>query len=355
MTNLYLGARSPKGNVGVRGVLDSGELSAYSAGVLSGFEATGASSWTLEIGGATGIQDVAVTKNPNGESELLGGTAGQSLDFIIGGAPGTPGQSRTDALVVYKDPFATSVVNDGIDLVDYEVVPGTPATTGTQVPPDDATIRATIPTGSLKFVAVIGYVTIAHGAGSVTTGNFTRNLASLNDILVPELATMQTQLDNQWWDEIGRTTLGSAGDTITVSGLPERTYLYIYVKLLNTGGTINGTVTFNGDSGANYAINRSNSFGAASTSTSTNGVSLNQATAAAPTFAHGIIYNISGINKVCAFDTIELNAAGAGTAPSPRTTIGKWANSALIDTITVTNGGTGDLNTGSELIVLGHD
>lgn len=180
MANVYLGARSPKGNVGVRGVVDSGELSAYTSGVLSGFTAASAASWTLQIGGVTGTQDVAVTKNPGGESELLVGTAGQSLAFIIGGAPGTPGQSRTDALVVYKDPFATATVNDGIDTVDYEVVPGTPATTGTQVPPNEATIRATIPTGSLKFIAVIGYVTIAHGAGSVTVGNFTRNNSVFN-------------------------------------------------------------------------------------------------------------------------------------------------------------------------------
>ena len=131
----------------------------------------------------TGTQDVAVAKNPGGESELLVGTAGQDIDFIIGGAPGTPGQSRTDALVIYKDPFTTSVVNNGIDVVDYQVVAGTPATTGTQVPPNDATIRATIPTGSLKFVVVVGYVTIANGAGSVTVGNYSRNLSEITSVL----------------------------------------------------------------------------------------------------------------------------------------------------------------------------
>ena len=180
MANTYIRARSPKGNVGVTDVVDAGELSAYSAGVLSGFTAKSAASWTLQIGGVSGVQDVAIAKNPSGESELFSGTAGQSIPFIIGGAPGTPGQSRTDALVIYKDPFTTSVVNNGVDVTDYQVVAGTAATTGSQVPPNDAAIRAAIPSGSLKFVAVIGYVTTAYGASGTTTGAYTKNQALLD-------------------------------------------------------------------------------------------------------------------------------------------------------------------------------
>ncbi len=180
MANTYIRARSPKGNVGVTDVVDAGELSAYSAGVLSGFTAKSASSWTLQIGGVSGVQDVAIGKNPSGESELFSGTAGQSIGFVIGGAPGTPGQSRTDALVIYKDPFTTSVVNNGVDVTDYQVVSGTSATTGSQVAPDDAAIRSAIPSGSLKFVTVVGYVTIAYGASSVSLGNLVVNQSILN-------------------------------------------------------------------------------------------------------------------------------------------------------------------------------
>lgn len=184
MANTYIGTKHPKGNVGVRGVVDGAELSAYSQGVLSGFVAKSAASWTLQIGGNSGTQDVAIGKNPGGESDLFVGTAGQSIAFIIGGAPGTPGQSRTDALVIYKDPLSTALSNDGIDTVDYMVVPGTAATTGTQTPPSMSTIRSTIPSGALKFVAVIGYVTVANGASSVTTGNHTTHLADFNTLLM---------------------------------------------------------------------------------------------------------------------------------------------------------------------------
>ena len=184
MANTQVRVRSPKGNVGVTDVVDAGELSAYSMGALSGFDATSAASWTLQIGGSSTVQDVAIGRNPAGESELFVGTSATTVPFIIGGAPGTPGQSRTDALVLYKDPNTTSVVNNGLDITDYAVVAGTPATTGTQVPPSMATIRSTIPTGTLKSVAVIGYVTIAYGAGSVTTGNFYKNPALLGTQVV---------------------------------------------------------------------------------------------------------------------------------------------------------------------------
>ena len=118
MANVYIKGRSPKATVGVDGVVDSGELSSYTAGV-----------------------------------------------------PGTPGQSQVHALVIYKDPFTVSVVNNAVDVIDYQVVSGTSATTGSQVAPDDAAIRSAIPSGSLKFVAVVGYVTIAYGASSVSLGN----------------------------------------------------------------------------------------------------------------------------------------------------------------------------------------
>lgn len=170
MANTYMGAKSPKGNVGVRGVVDTGELSAYSQGSLSGFTGKTVSGWIINVGGNSSIQDVAVAKNASEESELLVGTNSQAISFTIGGAPGTSGYSRTDALVIYKDPFVTSTVNDAIDAVDYQVVDGIAATTGTQTPPTMSTIRAACPTGA--FVAVIGYVTVAYGASGVALGNY---------------------------------------------------------------------------------------------------------------------------------------------------------------------------------------
>ncbi len=296
MANTQVRIRSPKGNVGVTDVVDAGELSAYSQGALSGFGATSAASFTIQIGGSSSVQDVAVGKNPAGESELFVGTSGTTIPFIIGGAPGTPGQSRTDALVLYKDPFTTSVVNNGLDVTDYAVVAGTPATTGTQVPPSMATIRSTIPTGSLKFVAVIGYVTIAQGQSAVTTGMFSRNMSSNTSSPVvvaniternylPLIAGLKCfQVDNameQWCDGtqwlnvprlLKRVALTATGTLISVTGIPLRESLTAKIHLKGVGGTMFGAVRFNNDSSAVYAINQSSGGGAYSTGV--NGTSL---------------------------------------------------------------------------------
>lgn len=355
MANSYIGTRSPKGNVGVRGVVDAGELSAMSAGTLSGFAGNSVLSWTINIGGVSGTQDVVVAKNTAGESDLLVGTTGQSIAFIIGGAPGTPGQSRTDALVIYKDPFDTALVNDGIDTVDYLVVAGTAATTSTQVPPSDATIRAACPTGA--FVGVAGYVTIAQGQSSVSLGNYTRNLVVFNDLLIPEIAETSELLADTWWHEIGRTTLGVAGDTISVASIPARKYLCAIWRVVATGGTVAPCLRFNNDSGNNYSSTYSLSFGAAATVTSQPVILATGNTTIGSHYGEMTTDNFAATQKVVRIEAgsdAGLGAANGNTGISSRA---KWANtSAQINRIDLVNsGGTGDFAAGGELIILGHD
>jgi hypothetical protein len=365
MANTVLGARSPRGNVGVRGVVDSGEVSAYTAGVLSGFAATGASSWTIDIGGSSGVQDVAIARNPAGESELLVGTAGQALDFTVGGAPGTPGQSRTDALVAYKDVTVVSSVNDAIDAVDFQVVAGTAATTGSQVPPNDATIRSAITNGSTAFVAVIGYVTVAHGASSVSTGNYVKNQATLIDNNVLEAGSIDsnkidfTTSGGIWWEELGRTTLGSTNDNITVSGLSAKKYLKLIISSIASGGTVRHGIMFNGDAGNNYAWSRID----IQTTTANGTLTTTNLLSGSPVIAsgeHGFgvaeIYNPATTPKFTTFEGISRGAT-VGTAPTKRTGTGIWYNTSVPITEVIINkaDGSGTFGVGSGLIVLGHD
>ena len=56
------------------------------------------------------------------------------------------------------------------------------------------------------------------------------------------------------WTLIGTTTLGSAGDTISVSGLDARNFLYIEIQLIEDGN-LDSYITFNSDtSGGNYSL-----------------------------------------------------------------------------------------------------
>ena len=153
-----------------------------------------------------------------------------------------------------------------------------------------------------------------------------------------------------WWEEIGRTTLGSNADSISVT-VAARKYLCVLISTDTTGGNTTHGIRFNSDTGNNYAIRYSD--GATSTSQSE---ILIQGAINIPTYITLYITNITAKEK---FVQIGRNggATGAGNAPTiiDRGT-GKWANTAAqITTIELRNTSTGDYTSGSELVVLGHD
>jgi hypothetical protein len=160
-----------------------------------------------------------------------------------------------------------------------------------------------------------------------------------------------------WWEELGRTTLSVAGDAISLTSLSARKYLQIIIETRATGGTNDVLVTFNNDTGNNYAIRIATNGAADSTSTSRANLSLAPSTAAVPNFITMNVLNVSTVEKAVYALVVGTNTAGAGTAPERRELVGKWANtSAQITRVDVTNGsGTGDFAIGSEVIVLGHN
>lgn len=158
-----------------------------------------------------------------------------------------------------------------------------------------------------------------------------------------------------WWEELGRHTLSAPADTIEVSDFGARTYLKCIYRHFTTGGTQTAVLKFNSDSGTNYATRASSDQGATATATSGTGVSIQSAASASDVFAEITIGNYSTQAKPIII-RVNILAGTAGTAPGSRDVYGKWYNIVnQITTISVTNGGTGDFDTGSELIVLGHD
>lgn len=159
-----------------------------------------------------------------------------------------------------------------------------------------------------------------------------------------------------WWEELGRTTLGSGADTISVSSFAARKYLKVLISGIATGGTISAAVTLNGDTGTNYAQRSATNDSADASSTSATSFGVFPATAAYPQFATLDIINISAQEKLIIVQSMTQNSAGAGNLPARYYATSKWANTAAqITTITATNGGTGDYAIGSEMVVLGHN
>jgi len=158
-----------------------------------------------------------------------------------------------------------------------------------------------------------------------------------------------------WWEELGRTTLSGAGDTLSIGSLPARKHLCIRVQALATGGTIGAALTFNADTSTNYPYRIEENGAADATAASANDIRILGASAA-NFFANIFVMNITTSEKIVHCEAIAAGAAGGGNVPGRRTTIGKWANTAnAIATVTVTNVGTGDFAIGSEVVVLGHN
>ena len=157
------------------------------------------------------------------------------------------------------------------------------------------------------------------------------------------------------WKELGRTTLGSNGDTITVSSLPDKRY---YKFILRThpadGNTDDIKLSFNGDTGSNYAYRRSAGGQADDTFASTNNFRIDASNGAYDRHVFGYVANYTSKEKlVIAHDVIGQTA---GAVPYRIETAGKWTNTSnAISSFTFTNQGAGNFASGSEAIILGYD
>jgi hypothetical protein len=167
-----------------------------------------------------------------------------------------------------------------------------------------------------------------------------------------------SQLNNDWYEEIGRTTLSVAGDTISVPSFVVRKYLKILVFAIDTGGTIDTFLRFNNDTAGNYARRVSDNGAADNTAgVSQVGLSLDVAAVAAPQFAEVEVINVAAQEKQLISHWTSRGTAGAANVGSRRELTGKWANTTnaitRVDIINIS--GAGDFAIGSEVVVLGHD
>ena len=153
-----------------------------------------------------------------------------------------------------------------------------------------------------------------------------------------------------WWEEIGRTTLTVAGDSLSVSSLPARKYLMFMADLVSSGALVVG-LRFNGDGGANYGFRYTinNGLGAGSDATT--------AIASFGNSAHssfkGEVTNAATRAKLGKATSLASNGT---TRPDYVEFYFGWNNTSVeISSIDLINTGAGDFAIGSELIVLGHN
>jgi len=157
-----------------------------------------------------------------------------------------------------------------------------------------------------------------------------------------------------WWEELGRTTLASDGDTISVTGLEARKYIRIIVNTTGTG-LISQILRFNNDTGNNYAY-RYAANDSADTGLGSQSSLFFSAGDSAPVCSAVIdIVNMSNKEKRVQ-GSLMLASTGAASIPARIQMVGKWVNTSdSITRIDWINTNTGDFAIGSEVVVLGHN
>jgi len=268
----------------------------------------------------------------------------------------------------------SATVTSGTSLA----IVATPLTGSDQVYSAGSTTQVYMPVSSVEHNTMVDGLLVAHDqdgtlkAGAVDNAAVLANdvvetakikdkaatLAKVNGGTTAGVLTTDTSGNvtpvSQWWEEIGRTTLGSAGDTISVT-VPVRKYLTIIVNLVPVG-VIAPWVRFNADAANNYAFRYSVSYAASVDVVSTDGISIDPSSTGTKTMATVNVENILFTEKLVSGQAVNPGSAGAANIGAAIDIFGKWANNTnYITSVSIVNKGAGDFGIGSEVVVLGHD
>lgn len=152
-------------------------------------------------------------------------------------------------------------------------------------------------------------------------------------------------------------TLGSAGDTMTISDLTKLQFNQILEHDLTDGGGNVQPVLRVGDgsvdSGANYANVRSENGGALATNTNDNQLYTDNQFTNQDGFIVSFICAISGEELLAITFRNARSTAGAGSSPFRVESAGKWVTTTQIDNVSSVNINSGSFDTDSNLSVLG--
>lgn len=155
------------------------------------------------------------------------------------------------------------------------------------------------------------------------------------------------------WRRLGSTTLGSAGDTITVDGFDAIDRLRIEIHAPASGQLDMCYLRFNNDSGSNYSVTKSNNGAGTDSNNSITGILWQTNSGSYDQYATFTIYNNTSKEKLVILQQMET-ASGASSAPQRKELTGKWSNtSAQITRVDAVNGGSGDFAAGSKVTVFG--
>ena len=139
------------------------------SGVLSGWAIEPKSGMSVEVGGASGLRDVAVAQDNNGNRTTIDNISQSPIQVDMASAPSTG--SRIDAIVGYVEnpPQGSATVIDNPSACGVMAVSGTASSSPSA--PTESAIRTALTAAGINgvtaYIAVLGYVTIPAGTTDI--------------------------------------------------------------------------------------------------------------------------------------------------------------------------------------------
>lgn len=207
-------------------------LASFGRGILNGWACLPSSGLKVTIGGQSGVRDVAIAQDDNGNNTTINNISGSPIEVTIGAAPGT--NSRIDSIVAYVDnpPEGADTEADNPDACGLIVVPGTVSSSPSA--PNNSTIRSAITAdggaGTTAYYVVIANILMSSGTTDITSnlitpgigatvvGAFSRYINGTQSIIAWTGANLQ--VNNKDFDDVGCTyDSGTHAITITKGGV----------------------------------------------------------------------------------------------------------------------------------------
>lgn len=218
-------------------------LSFTSSGIVSGWQCIPAGGMTLNLGGVTGIRDVAIAKEPTGGRTTINNRSNEAVSVTIPTAPST--NFRIDLVVAYvqNPPQGASTITDNPDACGIIVVSGSVSPSPTE--PTEANIRSAITadggTGSTAYYVVLAKVALPARATTITSNYITegdRAVIGNNSIAADSIKIDKLNLSSFGYglQAVNTANLSQSNRTVaTITGLPAGPYLFIFAGAIHDG------------------------------------------------------------------------------------------------------------------------
>tara|TARA_R110002020_G_scaffold108512_2_gene251430 strand:+ start:520 stop:1539 length:1020 start_codon:yes stop_codon:yes gene_type:complete len=157
-----------------------------------------------------------------------------------------------------------------------------------------------------------------------------------------------------FWEELGTTTASGGEDSLSVT--VDKKYLWFQMYKIQSGGTTEANLRFNGVTASDYAWRISTNGSADAAFGSQARLVVDRIASTTPSFSSGFIINNADQEKLVTSVCVAEDVTGVGTAPARRELSGKWADSTTaITSVDMTNEDVGSYGAGSFITVWGHD